>query len=83
MINNSLPEDVINYITSFLNICEICNTYYVKNDLQKCMKCSKIWCDNCNNNCHYISWIYFKIHLPICHICYNDLLTRSFIRYHS
>ena len=82
MINNIIPEDVINHIISFLSKCEICDIYYIKNDLQQCVRCNKIWCDKCNSNCRYINWIYFKIHLPICHRCYNDLLTTSFIRYH-
>ena len=57
--------------------------YYINNDLQKCIRCNKIWCDNCNKNCKYINWIYFKIHLPVCHRCYNDLLTTSFVSYHG
>ena len=88
MNNSQLPEDVIDYITSYLNICDICDIYCLERDTEKCVNCNKIWCNKCNSNCGYINWMYFKIHLPICNKCCHDItnnyspFTNSIIRYH-
>ena len=70
MSKKLLPIEIVDEIISFLGICENCDKYKVRNELNFCGFCQKYWCNKCNYHNRYVRKAYFEIYIPVCYRCY-------------
>ena len=74
-----LPYEIIDEILQYLIVCEVCNKYKLKKESYTCSICKRSWCHKCNNQNKFIKWVYLESYLTMCHYCYKELRSASFI----
>ncbi len=64
-----LPDEIVQYIKTFLVKCENCNKFFDINSSNQCTSCKISWCDSCKRKTNFIGYSYYKLYIMTCKKC--------------
>ena len=64
-----LPDEIVQYIKTFLTKCENCNRFFDVNFSNQCISCKFSWCDLCKRKNNFIGYSYYKLYILTCKNC--------------